>query len=230
MVDFSRIAQTVSEPLGHAELVSRCNQWLERIFRSGGEAEFEFTLRLREHPDYLEEWRVYQSSVLELVSGESTLEGQLRKIREIVLSGLEIAVTAHFFSSGVFSDEEKQALKERIAPEAGDEEFFQLQTQGLIFARASADCALCLAREYGDSRIESWARHFGECYAQFTEKLLRAMLSDVDLSIDHLGGTGLGNEQSHIESLKVAVLKGSETEFERAGQALRELQGQETGG
>jgi hypothetical protein len=223
MVELNQIAQTVTGPLSHHDLVARCNAWLERIFQSGDEADFEITLRLREHPDYLEEWKVYQSGVLELVSSESTLEGQQRKIREIILSGLEIAANALLFSGEGFSDDEKRALKKRIAPGDEDGEFFQLQTQGLIFATASADCMLCLAREFGDSKIEGWARCFGSCYATFAEKLLRAMLTDARLSMEQLGGAGLEKMKFEIDSLKVAILKGSDIEFERARQALHAL-------
>lgn len=224
MLELKHIARNVTGPLSHQDLVARCNAWLERILQTGDESKFANTLRLREHPDYLEEWKVYQSGVLELVSSESTMDGQQRKIREIILSGLEIAANALLFSGETFSEDEKLALKEKVAPRDDEGVFFQLQTQGLIFAAASADCLLCLAREFGDDKIEGWAQCFGSCHAKFTEKLLRAMLADARLSMEQLGGTKLEELKFEIDSLKVAILKGSDIEFERAMQALQALQ------
>lgn len=220
MFQFNQIAQAFTGPLAHDALMQRCNHWLARIAQGGGKDDFEHTVWLAGNPDYLEEWKVYQAGVLELVSDQGSYEGQIRKMREIILSGLEIAANARFLSGDTFTREEKQALKASIDPEADAADFQQLQKQGLIFAAASVDCMRCLAREFGDMQIQGWSEAFAAHYATFAERLLRTMLADSSLCIDRLRGTPLEGGKFRIDSLKVAILKGSQDEFEQVRQTL----------
>ncbi len=97
MFQINQITQAFAGPLRHDAMVERCNHWMAQIARGGDKEIFENTVWLAENPLYLEEWKVYQASVLELISDQSTVEGQIRKIREIILAGLEIAANASFF-------------------------------------------------------------------------------------------------------------------------------------
>lgn len=220
MFQIDQIAQAFADPLRHDALMERCNHWMAQIAHGGDKEIFENTVCLAENPLYLEEWKVYQAGVLELVSEQDTVEGQIRKIREIILAGLEIAANASFFAGNTFTQQEKQALKAGIDPEADTAEFQQLQKQGRIFAAASVDCGRCLAREFGDMKIQGWSEIFAAHYAAFAERLLRAMLADSSLCIDSLQGTALESGKIRIESLKVAILKGSEDEFEQVRRSL----------
>jgi hypothetical protein len=220
MFQVDQIAQAFAGPLAHDALMQRCSHWLARIARGGDKEIFENTVWLAENPLYLEEWKVYQAGVLELVSDQSTVEGQIRKLREIILAGLEIASNASFFAGNTFTQQEKQALKARIDPEVDTAMFQQLQKQGRIFAAASVDCGRCLAREFGDMQIQGWSEIFASHYAAFAERLLRALLADSSLSVDRLQGTALESGKLAIESLKVAILKGSKDEFEQVRQSL----------
>lgn len=220
MFQFNQIAQAFAGPLAHDALVERCNHWMAQIGRGGGKEVFEHSVWLAKNPVYLEEWKIYQAGVLELVSGQDTIEGQIRKMREIILAGLEIAATASFFAGNTFKQEEKQTLKAGIDPEVDAAEFQQLQKQGLIFAAASVDCVRCLAREFGDMQIQGWSETYAAHYAEFAERLLRTMLADSSQCIDRLQGTPLEGDKFRIESLKVAILKGSQDEFEQVRQTL----------
>ena len=78
----------------------------------------------------------------------------------------------------------------------------------------------CLAREFGDIQIQAWSKAFAAHYAAFAERLLRTMLADSSISFDRLQGTPLEKDKFHIDSLKVAILKGSQDEFEQVRQTL----------